>query len=134
MGESAGHTAPASTSAGERRPALRSSSPKIGVEIAMSTTDRLTSTPVTVVLHTGGMYLASEKAVVERGLGSRPDVLAVEANPVAQTSNVTYDASRTTVGDLRRCVEECGYQCAGQSVPTHLCEPMAEPSPAAAPA
>ena len=97
----------------------------------MSTTDHLTSTPVTVVLHTGGMYLASEKAVVERGLGSRPDVLAVEANPVAQTSNVTYDPSRTTVGDLRRCVEECGYQCSGQSVPTHLCEPMAEPSPAA---
>src|SRR5215831_3991568 len=80
------------------------------------------------------MYLASEKAVVERGLGSRPDVLAVEANPVAQTSNVTYDASRTTVGDLRRCVEECGYECAGQSVPLHLCEPMTEPAPAAAPA
>ena len=75
------------------------------------------STPVTVVLHTGGMYLASEKAVVERGLGARPDVLAVEANPVAQTSNVTYDPSRATVGDLRRSVEECGYQCAGQSVP-----------------
>src|SRR5215467_10721059 len=92
------------------------------------------SRPVTVVLHTGGMYLATEKAVVERGLGSRPEVVAVEANPVAQTSNVTYDPSRATVADLRRCVEECGYQCAGQSVPLQLCGPMAEPSPAASPA
>ena len=43
----------------------------------------------TVVLHTGGIYRGSENAVVEKALGSRPGVLAVEANPVAQTANVT---------------------------------------------
>jgi hypothetical protein len=26
-------------------------------------------------------------------------------------------------------VEECGYHGAGQSVPSHICDPMAEPDP-----
>jgi len=83
----------------------------------------------TVVLHVGGLYRGSEKAVVETALRRRPGVLSVEANPVAQTATVTYDADRTSVAELRRWVEECGYHCAGQSVPTHVCDPMAEPDP-----
>ncbi|HZV53073.1 MAG TPA: heavy metal translocating P-type ATPase [Candidatus Dormibacteraeota bacterium] len=87
---------------------------------------------MTAVLHVGGLRYAGEKAVVERALGARPGVYGVEANPVAQTATVTYDPSRTTLADLRRWVEECGYRCAGRSVPLHLCEPMAEPAPALA--
>src|SRR5262249_34966472 len=89
---------------------------------------------VTAVLHTGGLLYAGEKAVVERALGARPGVLAVEANPVAQTATVTNDPARTTLADLGRGVEECGYHCAGQSVPLHVCEPMQEPAPTTAPA
>ena len=81
----------------------------------------------TTVLHVGGLHYASEKAVVEHALGNRPGVLAVDANPVAQTATVTFDAAQTSVEDLRRWVEECGYHCAGQSVPGHVCDPMAEP-------
>jgi Cu2+-exporting ATPase len=79
-----------------------------------------------VVLHTGGIYRGSENAVVEKALGSRAGVLAVEANPVAQTANVTYDASRTSVTELRRWIQDCGYQCAGKSVPEHVFLPMEE--------
>ena len=57
----------------------------------------------------------------------------MEANPAGQTATVTYDPARTTLADLRRWVEECGYHCAGQSVPLHVCDPAAEPAPAAAP-
>ena len=81
----------------------------------------------TTVLHVGGMYRASEKAVVEEVLGRRPGVIDVEANPVAQTANVTFDTSRTSVAELRRWVEDCGYHCAGQSVPEHICDPLMEP-------
>ena len=83
----------------------------------------------TVVLHVGGQYRASEQAVVERVLGRRPGVRLVEANPAAQTATVTFDTAQTSVADLRRRVEECGYHCAGQSVPCHLCDPLAEPDP-----
>jgi P-type Cu2+ transporter len=83
----------------------------------------------TVVLHTGGLNWASEQAIVEAVLGRRRGVQAVEANPVAQTATVTYDPRETSVAELRRWVEECGLHCAGQSVPTHVCDPMAEPDP-----
>jgi Cu2+-exporting ATPase len=81
----------------------------------------------TVVLHTGGLNWASEKAVVEAVLGRQPGVQSVQANPVAQSATVTYDPERTSVAELRRWIEECGLHCAGQSVPTHVCDPLAEP-------
>ena len=87
--------------------------------------------PVTVVLHAGGMLLASEKAVVEAVLRRRPGVVLVEANPVAQTANVTFDPSVTSVAELRTWVQECGLHCAGQSVPEHICDPLTEPDPPA---
>jgi Cu2+-exporting ATPase len=98
--------------------------------VAMSTA--AVPSHATTVLHVGGLNYATEKAVVERALGARPGVLDVEANPVAQTATVTYDPARTSVADLRAWVEACGYHCAGQSVPGHVCDPMAAPDAATA--
>jgi len=86
----------------------------------------------TAVLEASGMLRASEKSVVESVLGRRPGVKEVEANPVAQTANVVYDPSVTSVEELRRWVIDCGYHCSGQSVPDHICDPMMEPDPPAA--
>ena len=55
----------------------------------------------TAVLEVSGVQWAIEKAVAEAVLGRRPGVLAVEANPVAQTATVTYDPARTSVAELR---------------------------------
>jgi Cu2+-exporting ATPase len=82
----------------------------------------------TLTLHVGGLHYATEKDVVERVLGNRPGVIGVQANPVAQTATVVYDPQGTSVGDLRRWVEECGYHCAGQSVPGHVCDPLLAPA------
>src|SRR5919112_6089185 len=81
----------------------------------------------TAVLEVAGVHWASEKAVAESVLGRRPGVLHVEANPVGQTATVTYDPARTSVAELADWVRDCGYHCAGQSVPRHLCDPAAEP-------
>jgi Cu2+-exporting ATPase len=81
---------------------------------------------VTVTLHVGGLHYATEKSVVERVLGRRPGVVAVAANAVAQTATVTFDPSQTSVAELRRWVEECGFHCVGKSVPGHVCDPMEE--------
>ncbi len=80
----------------------------------------------TAILHVGDLHYASEKAVVERVLANRPGVARVEANPVAQTATVEYDPGTTSVEALQRWVEECGYHCAGRSVPGHVCDPLAE--------
>ena len=84
-----------------------------------------------VVLHVGDLHYASEKAVVERWLGAQPGVLHVDANPVAQTATVEYDPGETDVAALKRWVEECGYHCAGRSVPGHICDPLASAEPLA---
>jgi Cu2+-exporting ATPase len=86
-----------------------------------------TSTPQTALLHVGGLNYASEKAVVERVLGGCPGVLSVEANPVAQTATVVYDPEATSIEQLRDWVRDCGYHCAGQSVPGHVCDPLVSP-------
>ena len=100
----------------------------------------------TAVLEVKGVQWASEKARVEAILGRRPGVIAVDANPVAQTASVTYDDGRTSIAELTRWIRDCGYHCAGRSVPDHVCDPLAEgdvpgsaslsaaPAPAAAPA
>src|SRR6266536_1762418 len=84
-----------------------------------------------VVLHVGELHYASEKAVVERVLAGRPGVQTVDANPVAQTATVTFDPAQTSVEELTQWVEECGYHCAGRSVPGHVCGPLAEAEPLA---
>ncbi|HEY5859943.1 MAG TPA: heavy metal translocating P-type ATPase [Actinomycetota bacterium] len=81
-----------------------------------------------VVLEISGVQWASSKAVAEATLLRRPGVISVEANPVSQTANITYDPHATNVAELRDWVEDCGFHCAGQSVPGHICDPMEEPA------
>jgi len=83
----------------------------------------------TAVLDVRGLQWASEQAVVAAVLGRRPGVLDVEVNPVGQTATVVFDPRRTSLAELRGWVEECGYHCAGQSVPAHVCDPMLAPDP-----
>ena len=80
----------------------------------------------TAVLEVSGVQWATEKNVAEAVLSRRPGVLAVDANPVAQTATVTYDPSHTSVAELAGWVRDCGYHCAGQSVPNHICDPLME--------
>ncbi|GAA2462637.1 hypothetical protein GCM10010198_03160 [Nocardia seriolae] len=82
----------------------------------------------TAVLDIRGLHWASQQNVVKSVLGRRPGVLEVDPNPVSQTATVTFDPARTSVADLRTWVHECGLHCAGQSVPSHLCDPLAEPA------
>ena len=80
---------------------------------------------LTAVLEVSGVHWASSKAVTETVLARRPGVRGVEANPVSQTATVTFDPAQTNVTQLRDWVRECGYHCAGQSVPQHICDPLA---------
>jgi Cu2+-exporting ATPase len=80
----------------------------------------------TIVLQVGGLRWATSQAVVEQVLTRRPGVLAVQANAVGQTATVRYDPARTSVAELTGWIRDCGYHCAGQSVPDHVCDPLAE--------
>ncbi|HCB59630.1 MAG TPA: ATPase P [Arthrobacter bacterium] len=80
----------------------------------------------TAVIEVKGVQWASSKAVAESVLSRRPGVLTVDANPVAQTATVAFDPAQTSIADLAGWVRDCGYHCAGRSVPEHICDPMAE--------
>jgi Cu2+-exporting ATPase len=82
------------------------------------------STTRSVVLDVRGLNWASEKAIVETVLGRRTGVETVEANPVAQTATVRFDPALTSGGALVGWVRDCGYNCRGESVPDHVCDPM----------
>ena len=82
----------------------------------------------TTVLEVAGLHWATSKNVAEAVLGRRPGVLQVDANPVAQTATVRYDPAATNLTELRDWVRDCGYHCNGQSVPAHVCDPMAMPT------
>jgi Cu2+-exporting ATPase len=82
----------------------------------------------TVVLHVGRQFRGSEKLVVEKALRERPDVIEVDANPVAQTATVHYDPGLTSVEELRRWIEQAGFECAGCNVPGCICDPLQEPT------
>ncbi|WP_043735014.1 heavy metal translocating P-type ATPase, partial [Nocardia asiatica] len=87
----------------------------------------------TAVLDVRGMLFASQQNVVAARLARRPGVHRVEVNPVAQTATVVYDQTQTTIAALRDWVIECGYHCAGRSMPAHLCDPLSEPDPPVGP-
>ncbi|MDD1478579.1 MULTISPECIES: heavy metal translocating P-type ATPase [unclassified Arthrobacter] len=79
----------------------------------------------TAVMEVAGVHWASSKSIAEATLSRRPGVLTVEANPVSQTANVTFDPDKTSIAELAGWVRKCGYHCAGLSVPDHICDPMA---------
>jgi Cu2+-exporting ATPase len=82
----------------------------------------------TVVLDARGQGFADEARIIEGGLRTRYGVLRVAANPVAQTVLVEYDAATISLDDLREVVRGCGYRCAGECVPRHLCAVAEEPT------
>ena len=82
----------------------------------------------TTVLHVGGLHWATSAASVEATLLRRPGVTSVEANAVNQTATVTYDPKKTSVVDLSKWVRDCGFHCAGRSVPNHVCDAMTDPA------
>ncbi len=86
------------------------------------------------VLDVSGLHWASSAAVAEATLRRRPGVISVEVNAVSQTATVVYDPAQTSVAQLSTWLRDCGFHCAGRSVPDHLCDPMAEPGAEHAPA
>lgn len=48
----------------------------------------------------------------------------METNPVSQTANVSYDPELVSQASLQKSILDCGFHCAGQSVPKHLCDPL----------
>ena len=63
----------------------------------------------TAVMEVAGVHWASSKSITEASLSRRPGVVRVEANPVSQSANVTFDPEVTSIADLTEWIRDCGY-------------------------
>ena len=90
-------------------------------------TGRTPGTTVPTVMHVGGLNWASEQA---SWTGAGPASGGRWWRSTRSRRPPRSPSTRPDLGRrLRRWVQECGYHCAGQSVPSQICDPLAEPDP-----
>ncbi len=77
----------------------------------------------TTVIEVAGLLSVLSAAGVEKQLRRFPGVGKAEVNPVAGSATVTYDESQIDLAAIMARVRECGYHCAGEARPKHLCAP-----------
>ena len=68
------------------------------------------------------MLSALSEHAVEKQIGKVPGVKSVTVNYAAESATVRYDETRLEVADIKAAVHQCGYQCAGESLPKHVSE------------
>ncbi len=87
----------------------------------------------TVTIEVGNLLSALSALGVEKQLARLPGVHKAEVNYVAGSATVVYDETATDLKTIKARVHECGYHCAGESLPRHICVPEDPPAAAMAP-
>ena len=59
---------------------------------------------------------------IEKQLRRIAGVDRVAVNSVTGSTTVTYDANRTSLAALQAAIKECGFHCAGEALPRHVCD------------
>ncbi|MBT8072304.1 MAG: heavy metal translocating P-type ATPase, partial [Xanthomonadales bacterium] len=88
----------------------------------------------TVNIEVGGLVSALSARGVEKQLSKLTGVKKVEVNYVAGSATVVYDETAIDLKAIKARVHECGYHCAGEQMPTHVCVPDDPPAATVAPA
>lgn len=85
----------------------------------------------TATIEIGGLLSALSARGVEKQLAKVPGVHKIEVNYISGSATVEYDESLVDIKTLKATVQECGYHCAGERLPKHVCVPEDPPSAAA---
>jgi len=86
----------------------------------------------TSVLEVGGMLSALSARGVEKRLARLPGVRRAEVNYVSGSATVEYDERVVDPKRIKAVIHECGYHCAGELLPKHVCVPEDPPAEAMA--
>lgn len=76
----------------------------------------------TLTLEVRGLFEELDHLGVERHLAVLHGVHRAEANPASASVTVRYDETLVDEDTLRRAIESCGFHCAGEQLPNHICE------------
>ena len=85
----------------------------------------------TSILEVGGLLSVLSARGVEKQLAKLPGVGKAEVNYIAGSATVTYDEAAIDLKTIKARIHECGYHCAGEQLPKHVCEPGDPPGEAA---
>jgi Cu2+-exporting ATPase len=81
----------------------------------------------TTVIHLAGIETPLASAGVEKKMCKHPGIHKVETNFMTGTATVYHDDS-VTLAEIKQCVTDCGYGCAGEALPQNLVKPGDPPS------
>ncbi len=86
-------------------------------------------------LEVGDLFSVLGALGIERQLRLVPGVSRASTNPVSGFTTIAYDPRKTSLSAIRAAIRDCGFHCAGETVPRHLCDDPTMPrkSPSAAP-
>ena len=76
----------------------------------------------TLTLEVRGLFEELDHLGVERHLMALIGVHRAEANPASASVTVQYDEAVVDEKTLRGTIEKCGFHCAGEQLPEHICK------------
>lgn len=83
----------------------------------------------TSTLEVGGLFSVLDAHGIERQLQRIAGVGRVSVNPISGSATVMYDPETTSLRAIQAAIKECGYHCAGEALPRHVCNGQALPAP-----
>jgi len=81
----------------------------------------------TTVIKLEGIESVLSPAGIEKKMCQHPGIHKVETNFMTNTATVYHDDS-VTLAEIKKCVADCGYGCAGEALPEHLAKPGDPPA------
>ena len=76
----------------------------------------------TSTLEVGDLFSVLGAQGIEKQLQRLAGVGRVSVNPVSGSTTVVYDPAKTNLSAIRAAIEECGFHCAGEALPRHICD------------
>jgi len=84
------------------------------------------------VIEVGGLFSALCAQGVEKRLRELPGVTRAEVSYPSGTATVVYDEAKIGLKAIKARIGDCGYHCAGEVLPEHVCRHDDPPAAAAA--
>ena len=75
----------------------------------------------TSTLEVGNLFSILDASGIEKQLRRIAGVGRVSVNPVTGFTTVMYDPQSTSLSAIQAAIRNCGYHCAGEATPRHLC-------------
>lgn len=86
------------------------------------------SSMTTSTLNVGNLFSVLGAHGIERELQRIAGVGRVSVNPVSGSTTVMFDPGKTSLAAIQGAIEDCGFHCAGEALPRHICQEPMTPS------